>query len=176
MARALIILLLSFSALFGVASSYGAELESRYTTIVYEKEDLLQRFNDSVRLRSLSYLMRNRSSLTVADEVGNKVDVIVERVQKVLEMFPKPLKFKVVLLASDSDVARLYKNKYGHSADFIAYYSPKEKTAFISVSDVNLHVLAHEMAHVVVDYYFGISPSAKIHEVLAQFAETHIED
>jgi len=168
-------LLTSAFLLAGAVQGRAAEIESRYTTIVYDREDLLQRFNDEVRLRGLSYLMRTRTSLTAADEAKNKLDVVIERVQKVLEMYPK-LKIRVVLVASDADVAAAYKRLYGRTVDFIAFYSPREKTVYVSVSDVNLHVIAHELAHVVVDHYFGISPSARIHEVLAQFAETHLEE
>lgn len=176
MLKTLIILCAAVSVLFATSTSPAAEIESRHALIVFEKDDLLRKFNDEVNLRSLSYLTRNRTNLTVADEVRNKVDIVVERVEKVLEMFPKALKFKVVLLASDNDVARIYKTRYGHNVDYIAFYSSREKTVYISVRDVSLHVLAHEFAHVIVDHYFGVSPSARIHEVLAQFAETHLED
>jgi small-conductance mechanosensitive channel len=176
MHRILTSLAVVFVLLFAAALAAAAELESRYTTIVYEREDLLRQLNDEVRLRSLSYLMRNRTSLTVAEEVGNKVDVVLERVEKILEMFPRDLKFRIVLLASDREVAKAYKRLYARNVDFISFYSPRDKTVYLSVSDVNLHVLAHELAHVVVDHYFGISPSATIHELLAQFAESHLED
>jgi len=162
--------------LFWAAFATAAEIESRYATIVYEREDLLRELNDGVRLRSLSFLMKSRAGLTVADEVGSKVDVVLARVEKVLEMFPKNMKFRIVLLPSDKEVAKAYKRLYARNVDFISFYSPHDKTVYLSVNDANLNVLAHELAHVVVDHYFSISPPAKIHEVLAQFAETHLED
>ena len=92
--------------------SCGGSMESRYATITYDSDDLLKEFNSGVRLGSLSYLMRNKSNMTVADEVRNKVDNIAEKVQLVLEMYPKTLKFRVVLLAAASDVRRVYKVRY----------------------------------------------------------------
>lgn len=174
--RSLIAFLACISVLSVVLPAGAAEIETRFATVVYERDDLLRRFNEEVSLRSLSYLLRNRGSLTMADEVRNKIDVIVERVETILEMFPKTLKFTVVLVASDQEVRKVYKNRYGRHADFIAFYSPREKTVYVSVRDANLHVFAHEIAHVVIDQYFGVSPSVKIHEVLAQFVESHIED
>jgi hypothetical protein len=47
---------------------------------------------------------------------------------------------------------------------------------YLSIRDVKLRVIAHEIGHVVVDHYFDVPPPVKIHEVLAQFAETHISD
>ncbi|MEW5746968.1 MAG: hypothetical protein AB1805_16180 [Nitrospirota bacterium] len=159
-----------------VSPSFASEIETRYATVVYEREELLKRFNDELRLRSLSYMMRGRSSMTLSDEVRNKVEVVIDRVQNVLEMFPRGMKFRIVLLASEEDVAKVYRTKYYKNAEFIAFYAPREKTIYVSVRDATLHVLAHEVAHVVIDHYFGISPSVKIHEVLSQYVEANLED
>lgn len=156
--------------------SFGYELETKYATIIYEKEEQLRQFNKKVSLGSLSYLMRNKKSITVDDEVKNKLDVIVERVETILDMSPRELKFKIILLSSDTDVQRIYRNKYGSSVDYIAFYSPKEKTVFISADDIRLGVLAHELTHVILNHYFSISPPLKIHEVLARFVEAHLKD
>lgn len=156
--------------------SSGFELKTEYATIIYEKEEHLRQFNKKVSLGSLSYLMRNKKSFTAADEVKNKLDVIVERVETILDMFPKGLKFTIVLLSSDTDVQKVYRNRYGSRVNFIAFYSPKDKTVFISVDDIKLGVLAHELTHVILDQYFGVSPPVKIHEILARFVETHLKD
>jgi len=172
-----VVLTVALLCLFTVAGpSYCGTIESRYATIVYDNDSLLKEFNSGVRLGSLSFLMRNRSSLTLSDEVGNKVDIIAEKVQMVLEMYPKTLKFRVVLLASASEVRRMYKSRYGREVDFISFYSPGDKAVYISTDDVNLRIFSHELAHAVIDQYFKVSPAVKIHELLAKFAESHIED
>lgn len=164
-----------FIALSAAASS-GYELKTQYATVIYEHEDHLRQFNDRVSLGSLSYLVRGRKSVTTEDEVRNKMDVIVERVEAVLDMFPLELRFKVVLLPSDADVQRAYRNRYGKNVDYIAFYSRREKTVFISLSDARIGVLAHEMAHMVLDHYYRTPTPMKIEEVLAQFVETHLKD
>ncbi len=174
-------LLKTFFALLLTASllcpAYGAELETRYATIIYEKDDLLKEFNNRVRLGSLSYLVRDKNSLTIADEVRNKVDTIMDRVQSVLQMFPRNIKIKIVLLPSDDEVSNIYKRKYLRDVDYIAFYAPGDKTVYISVDNVRLRVFAHELGHVVVDHYFaGVPPPGNIHELLAQYVEAHLED
>ncbi len=156
----------------------GYELKTQYATIIYEKEEQLQQFNKRVSLGSLSYLnpKRNKNSITVVDKVKNKLDVIVERVKTILDMFPGDLKFRIMLLPSDANIQKIYRYKYQKSVDYIAFYSPEEKTIFISVNDIKLEVLAHELAHVILDHYFAVSPPVKIHEVLAQFVENHLKD
>jgi len=157
-----------------VSSAY--ELKTRYTTITYNNEELIRKFNKELSLGRLSYLLKNRDSITIEDEVKNKVDVIIERVETVLEMFPGNLRFTIMLLSSEDEVQAVYKNKYGRSVDFIAFYSPRDKIIYVSVRDVDIGILAHEIAHVIVDFYYGISTPTKIHEVLAQYVETHLKD
>ncbi len=159
-----------------VSAADGLELKTRNASVIYEKEDLLRKFNRNVRLGSLSYAARNRPSITVEDEVRNKVDVIVERVKAVLAMFPNNLNFTIILLHSDTDVQKVYAAKFRKKVDFISFYSPRDKTVYISVDDVRLGVLAHELAHVVIDFYYVTPTPVKIHEVLAQFVESHLED
>jgi hypothetical protein len=156
--------------------SLGYELKTRYATITYENEDHLRSFNKEVTLGSFSYLMRNKKSVTVTEEIGNKIDVIIERVETILEMFPRELKFTIVLLSTDDEVQRIYRDKYGRRVDYIAFYSPRDKTIFISVNDISLGVLAHELAHVIIDCYYGIPTPVNIHEILAQYVESHIRD
>lgn len=156
--------------------SSGFELRTHYTVVTYDGENVLKKFNKEIRLGSLSYHLRNKQSLTIEDEVKNKVDLIVERVESILEMFPRSLKFSIVLMASEDDVQTMFKDKYGKKVDYIAFYSPKDKTIYLSVRDVRLGVLAHEIAHVVIDHYYDISTPSKIHEVLAQYVETHLKD
>ena len=158
------------------SASFGFEIKSPQLTIIYESEDILRSFNRALRLGSLSYRMKNRKNLLIQDEVMSKAEVLTERVQDVLEMYPRHLSFRIVLLPSASEVQKAYRARYGTAVDYIAYYSPHEETVYISVRDVNRNVLAHELAHVIMKNYFGTSPSAKIHEVLAQYVDKHLED
>ncbi len=167
---ALLFVLLSF------AVSSGFELQTRYTTISYGNEEHLRRFNKEIVLGSLSYLLRNRTSITLNDEIRNKIDILVERVEAILEMYPKNVKFTISLLPSEDDVRETYQRKYGRRVDFISFYSPRDKTIFVSIKDIDLAVLAHETAHAIIDIYYGRTTPTKIHEVLAQYVEAHLRD
>jgi hypothetical protein len=155
--------------------SSGNELKTRYATIVYSSEEQLRTFNKEISLGGLSYLLRSKRSIAAEEEIKNKLDVIIERVETILGMFPNEVKFTVSLL-SDDEVQRMYRSRYGTSFDYIAFYSPRDKTVFVSVKDIDTGVLAHEIAHVIIDLFYGIATPAKIHEVLAQYVETHLKD
>jgi hypothetical protein len=172
----IVFLLLFCWLLCGVTSVLAGQQKSRYATLSYPNREVLQEFNENLRLnRKLNYAMR-KNVVTVADEVLAKLDIIIEKVQIVLDMFPDYYHVRVVLLADDDDVARIYKKKYGKRASHIAYYSLSEKTIYVSVDDTKLRVIAHEIAHSVVDHYFKVRPPYNIHELMAQFAEKHVTD
>ncbi len=160
-----------------VGTAQAREQKSRYVTLAYSDRNVLREFNDNLRLnRSLSYSMRKKNVVTSADEVLAKADIIIEKVQVVLDMFPNKYHIRLVIVPDSSDVARIYKRKYGKRVNHIAYYSLSEKTIYVSADDVSLRVLAHEVGHSVVDFYFKVRPPYNIHELMAQFAEKHVTD
>lgn len=157
--------------------SLAAEAKSRYVTLHYDSKRTLREFNDKLIIgRKLSSMMRKRNIETVEDEVLAKVDLVVEKTEVVLDMFPAHMHLTLVLLEDDDDVEDKYAEKYGKRQDNIAFYSLSENTIYISADDTSLRVLAHEMGHAVVDLYFEVRPPYKIHELMAQFAEKHITD
>ena len=151
--------------------------ESRYVTLSCRDPLLLREFNKNLYLgRNLSSMIKKKNLITIEDEVYAKINIIVEKVEVALDMFPDSLHFKLVVLPSASEVSGIYKKKYGKSVNHIAYYSMNEKTIYISADDTRLRVLAHEIGHMVVDHFFKVRPPYNIHELLAQFAEKHVTD
>ena len=171
------VLVLFLSMICAVGNVQAREQKSRYATLSYADKEVLREFNDNLRLnRKLSHSMRKKNVVTVADEVLAKADIIIEKVQVVLDMFPDKYHLRLVILPDSSDVARVFKQRYGKKVNHIAYYSLSEKTIYISADDTNLRVLAHEIGHSVVDHFFKVRPPYNIHELMAQFAEKHVTD
>lgn len=172
-----IILLSVFSCgIFFSEPALGLELESRYATITYESRDTLRKFNDKLYLGNLKYLLQGKKMETVEDEIIHKIDMIIEKVQSVLDMLPAKIKFSIVIHASTAGVQQDFFHLYNKKVDYIAFYSPLTDTVFFSAKTVTLRVVAHEIGHVVAEKYFTVSPPPKIHEMLAQYAEMHITD
>ena len=166
-----------FVVLIMLGSAVFSSAASRYATIVCNDPELLREFNENLYLgRSLSRMIKRNNLITVQDEVAAKVDIIVEKVEVVLDMFPENLHFTLVLVPTARDVSKIYKKNYGKSVNHIAYYSIAQKTIYISVDDTRLKVLAHEVGHMVADNFFKVRPPYKVHELMAQFAEKHVTD
>lgn len=152
------------------------ELKSRYATIRFENMELLKKFNSRLYLGRMEHFLDRKKFITVGDEVINKIDLITKKVERVLEMYPPGLHYTIKLCSSLGEVTDTYEHIYNKRPRYPGFYCPKSNTIFISVNDLKLPILAHEIGHVVVENYFKVSPPVKIHEVLAQFAETHITD
>ena len=156
---------------------WAGEGKSRYATLKYASRELLNDFNDEIRLgRKLSQYMRRKNVITVEDEVLAKIDTIVEKAETILDMFPDNLHITIVLLEDKRAVGRMFQSKYGKRVNHIAYYSLSEDTIYMSVDDARLRVLAHEIGHAIVDHFFKVRPPYNIHELMAQFTEKHITD
>jgi hypothetical protein len=155
---------------------YGLEIKTRYATITYDHIDVLRKFNRELFMGRLKYMLPTGGSDTIEDEVKDKIDLIVEKVQTVLDMFPKKINFSIVIHLSTAGVQLDFKRIYNKEVDYIAFFSPGENTVFYSADNGSLRVVTHEIGHVVTEHYFTVSPPPKIHEVLAQYAETHITD
>jgi len=168
-----IALLIVFPLLSGTVAKAAT---SRYFTVRWNDPKVLRKFNDNLMIGRLSRFMQKNNIVTVEDEVYAKLDVILEKAQLALAMYPNGMKVTVVLLPDSRSVSAVYLQKYGKKADHIAYYSLSEKTVYVSADDVNLRVIAHELGHAIVDHYFKERPPYHIHELMAQFAEKHITD
>lgn len=173
--KLLTVLLVAF--ILHTGDAWSAEVKSRYVTLIYSNQEFLDTFNENLSLNEkLSYSMRKKNVITISDEVLAKVDIIVEKAQIVLDMFPNNYHIQLILLPDVQAVAKVYKEKYGKQVSYLAYYSLSEKTIYVSVQDTELQVLAHEIGHSVVDHYFDVRPPYHIHELMAQFTEKHITD
>jgi hypothetical protein len=157
-------------------TSLGFELTTNYTSITYSSKAHLREFNNSIYLGKYNYLLRNKNIVTINDEVKTKVDLLVEKVKNILEMYPENLKFRVTLCGTENDVRKAYRVIYGKEADYSAFYTIKGDTVYFSANDVELLVLAHEFAYVIMEKYFKVSPPVKIHELLSRYAARHITD
>lgn len=154
------------------------KITSRYARIFYETDETLRLFNRRVKLGSLSSILKRKYSgeLTVERQVSEKIDIIVDRVKAILDMYPKNFRIDIKITADSNLVQSIYKKRYFKDVEFIAFYSPQERAIYISAEDAKSNVLAHELAHSIIDQYFGVAAPVKIHEILAQYVDENFEE
>jgi len=100
--------------------------------------------------------------LNKAQLASSYIDRIVDRVQAILGIIPRDLRFKIYL-------------KRGRlEGDKEAYYDHKTKTIYVSVDYASQGVLAHEIAHAIIDTYFPSPAPSKIQEILSQYVDKYL--
>ena len=155
---------------------FALEINSEYAVIEYPSPKVLKDFNYELYMGRFKYNIRSKSNDTIEDEVKNKIDFVVEKVMKVLNMYLPEIKFKIQIYPTKRGVQEEFKRIYNAKGNYIAFYSPSKNKVFFSANNAELRVVAHEIGHVVAENYFKVSPPQNIHEIIAQYAEKHITD
>lgn len=148
-----------FTALILFAPSAFAEkisksLETTYATIYYFEDSHLNDFLWRITGKRLGGEM-------TGELTRNRVDEIVEKVLTILDMRPSPFHFDIYL-------------EPHQSGGTIAYYSHERRAITAVYNRVTDGVLAHEIAHAVMNAYFGIVPPEKTQEILAQYVDQNL--
>ena len=105
------------------------------------------------------------------------MDNIVERVSKLLDMYPYDVHFTINLYHANKDIEMAFRELGGLRALEgvpIAFYSHKRKTIYVSIDKLTPGVLAHEIAHAIINVYFETPPPERMQEILAQYVDKHL--
>ncbi|RJR22177.1 MAG: hypothetical protein C4581_01355 [Nitrospiraceae bacterium] len=108
--------------------------------------------------------------------VKKRVDEIMGKVQSTLDMYPSDFHISIMLVPDYQTAEKIFRQFSTTGNVPLAFYSNKTKTIYVNVDSVTVGVLAHEMAHAVINFYFEVPPPAKMQEILAQYVDIHIWD
>jgi hypothetical protein len=152
-------------------------IESRHTFIHYKTSKDLEKFDKSIdytpQKRRAKNLFSLKPSKDPVDSIRQKVDVLFDKVEQLLEMSGK--KNKVII--------KLFPKKYfyavrdrinGKNCRFRAMYIFEQNTVYINVGDVHEGILAHEIAHAIIDNYLSVRPPKTTSEILARHVEENL--
>jgi hypothetical protein len=149
---ALTILFYSPSTLLAVSSE--KILETRYADVHYAQDTDLDDF--------VWKLGGTRSDRSQDDRLAsNRIDRLVERVCAILDMWPKNFKILIDLRRGALELNN------------VAYYDGRTRTLTVRVDYASDGVLAHEIAHAVIDQSSPSVPS-KVKEILSQYVDAHL--
>lgn len=154
-------------------------VKSLYCTIFFKDGIDLEAVDKKIDTYKIDYGLTEkppRAGDEVRDKIAYKFDLIFFKVQEILDMRPKDLRLNVRIYEGQDELDRVYVEIFDRDNKFIAYYVFKINTLFASEEKISANVLAHEIAHCVIDHYFSIVPPTKVAEMIAQYADVHIRD
>ena len=164
-------------------------LKTKYLTLTYENAEELEVFNEKIDFSPgtssfSSFLSANQSSGTklrgrkierteLENEVIQKMDALVEKVQLILDM-RKPMDVIVKLYPDKTALQGAYFNIYKKKRELRAWYIFEYNTIYINVQDLFAEMLAHEIAHAIIDNYLSVRPPRATAEILARYVGKHL--
>jgi hypothetical protein len=155
------------------------ELETRHTLIRYPSADILDQFQKSIRFGQ-GWWASVSSLATFTHEENRKIavlktDAIFERAQEILDMKKKMNKVIVMLYPDQTTLEEAYRQTYKNQCRFRAWYEYKTNTISLNVADCHEGVLAHELAHGIIDHYLLVRPPENTAEILARYVDAHLK-
>ncbi len=154
-------------------------IDSVFCTIYFKDKVDARRVSDKIDTYRIDYGLSEkpvRSGKSANDDVAYKFDLIFFKVQELLDMRPKDLHLNVRIYKGQPDLDRVYMEIFDQQNKFIAFYIFKLNSLFASEEKISANVMAHEIAHCIVDHYFSVTPPTKVAEMIAQYADLHLRD
>ena len=168
----------------GVFSTFASdelnwqEIKTRYTILCYQtSEDLIgfnKKINYSPGISGLGWLTHGSSSKNLEDRLKIKIDAIFQRVQQILDMRKRIDRVRINLYQNKRQLGDEFKDLYHKECYLRAWYVFEKHTIYLNLEDLHEGMLAHEMAHAIIDHYFAVRPPAATAEILARYVDSHL--
>lgn len=153
------------------AEEWAKAYETQYSTIYYSVDSDIGAFTRNIG-RGLQFFGESHEKNPMLAK--NRVDALVERVEQILDMYPSNLHFKIYIYPAYKDLSMQYLATGSLSKSPIAFYNHKTRAIYLSLSDTTDGVLAHEIGHAVINFFFPVPPPARMQEILAQYVDRHL--
>jgi len=152
------------------------QIDTKDFTVYYE--DGVDLNNVARRLRrKIFFFGRSQSYDESADKnVAYRLDSLFVRAREILDMYPDMPKIKIKVFSDEDSLYKEYRKLTGGSGWTRAFYVHFYRTIFTSADTITDSVMAHEMAHAIIDHYYKSIPSPKVSEALASYIDMHIAD
>lgn len=179
---------LLFPCLFGFGVVRGEtfddtqweSIETKHTIIRYQSLTDLKQFNHRMNYghqrRGLSLPFFSSGSRDLGETVPEKVDLLFERVQEMLDMRKEMKKVTINLYHDKDQLQDAFYRIYKKPCHIRGCYRHQNNTVYINVKDLNEGILAHELAHAIVDNYLIVRPPRATAEILARHVDKHLKN
>ena len=151
-------------------------IETRYFSVYCEEGVDLNAVSRRLRKRIFLYGQGPSYDEGVEKNVAYRLDAIFVRARETLDMYPQMPRIKIKIFSDEETLYREYRKIMGGSGTTKAFYVHFYRTIFTSEDTINDSVMAHEIAHAIIDHYYKYIPSPKVSEALASYIDMHISD
>jgi len=155
-------------------------IETKHTIIRYQDVDDLEAFGEQIDYSPgegglVKPLFSSSESKSLPEKLARKIDALFERVQEILDMRKKMKKVNINIYPDKKQLREAFERIYRKPCHIRAWYEYSYHTIFICVDDVHEGMLAHEMAHGIIDHYLKVRPPSATAEILARYVDSHLK-
>ena len=111
----------------------------------------------------------------IETRINARLQFLMMRVEDILGMKPFIPKLKIELYRTRKDMQEAYASQVGLYIDARSFYVHKNVLIYSSEQDLIDSIIAHEMAHAVIDHFFKAPPPVQVAELLAAHVDEHLE-
>jgi hypothetical protein len=120
------------------------------------------------------YVLTKREN-NFTDLLAEMIDTIYLETSDILDIHVYSLKAKIKFVPSTDDVGAIFQRYMRLSMAEPSFYLHDNKTIYISVGDLTLGMLGHEMGHVIISHFFVVPPPMKVQEVLCGYVDFNLQ-
>lgn len=178
--RLIIIFALISNASFALAYDFNDTFEAafkidgKYFMIYYTRgldvESLARRLNIGAEDRLMAG--EPPQEVDFSDRgFAEMVDTLFLRVCKILDIQLYNFNGTLKICRDQTHLNSVYNSLFNKQLNTSSFYITDINTIYISAENFKKEILAHEMAHAVIGYYFVVQPPIKTSEILAGYVE-----
>lgn len=153
-------------------------LETRYVKLYYLSRADLEMFDKKIdyedNSQGFGFFGNKKSGGNLDEELIKKMDSLYERVQAILDMRRSMKKVTVKIYGNKNTLWNSYQEIYKKRRELRAWYIFEYHTIYVNREDLNEGMLAHEIAHSVIDHFLEVRPPSATAEILARYVDMHL--
>ena len=119
---------------------------------------------------------REKADMSMEEILSDKFDAVFMKVQEILDMFPSKVHVAINVYKDKTGLNEAYEDIFHEPNTAESFYIYKTNIIYTTERAIREGLLAHEMAHCIIDHYFVILPPRKVQEMLAIYADVHLKD
>lgn len=157
----------------------GTQVNSKYLRLFFNNREDVERFSEKIDFsggNSLGSIFSRSTSQDLENQLIVKLDALFEKVQLILDMRKSMAKIRVNVYSNGDQLAEAFQLIYQRKGNVRGWYVYEYNTVYLNVMDVHEGMLAHELAHAIIDHFFAVRPPRATAEILATYVDKHLFD
>lgn len=154
-------------------------LPTKYTLLCFQSERDLEHFDRNIDYSpggGFKALFGGSGGKDFKAKLIQKIDDLFVRAQEILDMRKYMRRVRIHIYPDKQSLQETYRREFKTHGEYRAWYLFEQHTIYLQIEDINEGMLAHEMAHAIIDNYLQVRPPSATAEILARYVDAHLKD